>query len=358
MDAALGCQDRGAREIQAMNAVAQLDRDERRQLWDRAVQNLGTLPPAMIEKDFWVCWTLAQIFALAGARDHFIFKGGTSLSKVWRVIHRFSEDIDVSLSREWLGFEGQRDPEGASSGKQRRRLLDELAKACACRLKNEVAPALRDAMAKVLGPKGWTLEIDADDPQTLLLAYPTALDDAPLMAYIRPMVRIECGARSDRWPMETAKVMPYVAEAFPDRIRDAAVELPVLGIERTFWEKATILHAEAHRPDATRAPARFSRHYSDLAAMADHTVATRALARDELRARVVAHKQAFFASGWTRYETAVPGTFRLLPDAQRLDALARDYASMREMFFAAPPPWNDVVQSLEALERKINRQGP
>lgn len=307
----------------------------------------------MVEKDAWVCWTLRQVFALPGAPEHFIFKGGTSLSKVWKVIHRFSEDIDLSLSREWLGFTGDRDPEKAGSGKKRQRLLDELAQSCATKLRDEVLPALQQIFARQLGSEGWSLDIAPDDSQTMLFAYPGVFP-AQAPGYVSPVVKIECGARSDRWPSALQTITPYFADAFPDAFPDQSGTVPVLDIERTFWEKATILHAEAHRPAGNPAPDRFSRHYADLSALAGHPAGAAALGRDDLRARVVAHKQVFFASARASYPTAVPGTFKLLPAPEHRAALERDYQAMQDMFFIAPPTWAEILQTLTELEHRIN----
>jgi hypothetical protein len=258
------------------------------------VANRTGIRAFMVEKDAWVCWTLRQLFDLPDARDHFIFKGGTSLSKAWKVIHRFSEDIDISLSREWLGFVGERDPEAAPSRKQRARLLEELSATCAAILRNEVLPTLRARFAESLGATdGWSLQISANDAQTILFGYPAVDAQAAQAPYVRPVVKIECGARSDRWPVTERPLMPYVAEVFPEAIPNAAFQIPVLDIERTFWEKATILHAEVHRPADKETPDRFSRHYADLVALAAHPAGSAALTRDDLRDRVVAHKQIF-----------------------------------------------------------------
>ena len=334
------------------HAILGLTPSQRRELFE-AAERMITLRAAMIEKDFWVCWTLGRLFSLPDAREHFIFKGGTSLSKVWGAIHRFSEDIDISLSREWLGFSGERDPEGAASGNKRRQLLDDISKACAVRLRDDVLPALRAVMMESLGASDWSLEVDTDDPQTLLFAYPTVLTDAP--SYIRPVVKIECGARSDRWPVQMGRLVPYVADAFPEALKGEPIEVPVLGIERTFWEKATILHAEAHRRAEQPTPERYSRHYADLAALANHDGGKLALCRGDLRERVVAHKKIFFAATWAAYDTAVPGSFRLVPPEARREELARDYAAMRDMFFHEPPLWEEVIKTLEELENQINK---
>ncbi len=337
--------------------IWELSVGDQRSVYDAAGKGLE-LPARMVEKDFWVCWTLRHLFALPGAREHFIFKGGTSLSKVWRVVHRFSEDIDISLSREWLGFGGEDDPEAAPTRKQRKLRLEALSQACARRLSDEVMPALRETFARMIGDRGWSLEVDTTDPQTLLFAYPTVFGENIGGAYVRPTVRIECGARSDRWPVAEGTVTPYVAEAFSDALPDAATTLPVLGIERTFWEKASILHAEFHRPADKAIPGRYSRHYADMAALAASEWCAEALRRDDLRARVVAHKLVFFPAVWAQTETAVPGTFRLVPPEGRREALARDYAAMREMFFREPLPWEGILDVLGKLEARINAETP
>lgn len=323
---------------------------DRRALFLEAQKNTGMVAE-MIEKDFWVCWILRHLFELPGAKDHFIFKGGTSLSKVWRVIQRFSEDIDISLSREWLGFSGERDPEQAK-GKQRKRLLDQLSEACAARLQGEVTPSLRRLMQEQIGER-WSLEADPNDAQTLLFAYPTVFETTAA-PYVRRIVKIECGARSDRWPVSDGRVTSYVAEAFSDKLINAGVDVPVLSIERTFWEKASILHAEAHRPLEKAIPERYSRHYADVAALAKTESGNSALQRDDLRARVVAHKQVFFSAIWSHTETAVPGTFLIMPQKERAEVLARDYSEMRDMFFQEPPPWNEILNVLADLEMRIN----
>lgn len=337
-----------------MNKIVNLSREERRELWSSASQQLQPLPDFMIEKDFWVCFALQHLFALPGARDHFIFKGGTSLAKVWRAIHRFSEDIDISMSREWLGFTGDRDPEAAQTRAQRTKLLTALSAVCAKKVQEELGPALHQSFSAALGRKDWSLEVDPKDEQTLLFNYPSVFPEITGRSYVRQLVKIECGARSDRWPVSEGRVVAYVGEAFPDTLPDVGVDVPVLDIERTFWEKALILHAEAHRPQDKPVPERYSRHYADVAALAKSERATGALERDDLRARVVAHKSVFFPAAWAKYETAVPGTFRLLPPKERASELARDYSSMQEMFFRQPLAWSEVLDVLADLEKRIN----
>ena len=337
-----------------MNSILALTLAQRRELFNAAAQQLGYTAP-VVEKDFWVCWTLRELFTLPGAREHLIFKGGTSLSKVWRAIQRFSEDVDVSLSREWLGFTGKLDPEKATTPSQRKKRLDALVEACEAKVRDELQPALAARMSAALGKTGWTVESDPGDLQSLVFRYPSAFAEAGEAAYITRAVKIEGGARADAWPTEEQSLRPYVAEAFPSGVPDAEVSVRVLSIERTFWEKATILHAEAHHKKEKPTPTRHSRHYADLASLADHELGRRSLERYDVRARVVTHKQVFFADKFASYETAVPGSFRLVPDDYRLPDLERDYRDMREMFFEEPPPWAQVIERLRRLEKEINR---
>lgn len=129
----------------------------------------------------------------------------------------------------------------------------------------------------------------------------------------------------------------------------------VLEVERSFWEKTTILHAEYHRPADKPTPDRFSRHYSDTAALARHPTVARAIDQHDLRDRVVAWKGLFFGSSWARYDLAKLGTFRLVPPLARLAALRRDYQAMRDMYLSEPSSFDDVLATLADLERPINQ---
>ncbi|HQU41406.1 MAG: hypothetical protein B7Z73_09250 [Planctomycetia bacterium 21-64-5] len=130
-----------------------------------------------------------------------------------------------------------------------------------------------------------------------------------------------------------------------------------LEVERSFWEKATILHTEYHRPADKPTPDRFSRHYADTAALAKHPAARQAVDDHELRSRVVHWKSQFFGSSWANYDDAKPGTFRLVPPPERLPALRRDYQAMRDMYLTEPASFDDIVATLADLEKRINQSG-
>ena len=321
---------------------------ERLELLD-AVSRQSGLAQAILEKDYWVCKTLDVLFALPELGSHLVFKGGTSLSKVYGLIDRFSEDVDISFHREFLGFGEELDPE-AAAGKEQSRRIEALQQACRDCIRENLLPRLREAIAALLrGTEDWSLEIDPLDAQTLLFHFPQA--GGPGLAYIVPSVRIELGARSDHWPSEEREIRSYLGEAFGPTIGKATVRS--LAAERTFWEKATLLHAEVHRPKDKLMPARYARHYHDMARLAESPVAARALADVALRERVVAHKAVYFRSGWARYDLARPASFRLIPPDSRIAALKSDHQAMIPMFFNPPPPIDEVLDTIADLETRI-----
>jgi hypothetical protein len=313
-----------------MDGFVKLKPDERR-LFFEGTAAPRNMQPQIVEKDFWVCWTLKELFRLPAIGEHLIFKGGTSLSKVFKLIERFSEDIDVSIDRSFLGFGGANEPEAGASNKEKQRRIEGLKAACQQRIARQLLPALETAIkGKVRHDEKWALRSDADDPdqQTLLFDYPTSFPpDAA--GYIRRIVKIEMGARADHWPSETKAITPYVAEQFLKGFKEGSCAVKVLSAERTFWEKATILHAEFHRPVGKAMQERFSRHYCDFYEMVRRGVGTSAAVKFDLLTRVAQHKNLFFKTSWARYGEAVKGSLRVVPPEHRLKALREDYAKMR-----------------------------
>lgn len=316
----------------------------------------------IIEKDFWVCWTLKRLFVLPEKdATSLVFKGGTSLSKAFGAIRRFSEDIDLSLHRADLGYTGDRDPEKQGiSKKQSNKLIDALVRDVEWHIANKLVPALRSAITAHLGESRgvWSLEIDGSDPQTVNFHYPTALPafEYDGMAYISPRVRLELGARGDPWPTEQRIIRPYAAEDYPDFFEEPEHAIPVLSATRTFWEKATALHAEAHRPAVSPTPRYFSRHYYDLAMLLDTDEGKTAIADFDLLTVVAKHKAVFFRSSWANYEAARPGTLKLIPSAARIRDLRADYRAMAPMMFdQEPPSFDEILAKIRELEEATNR---
>ncbi len=338
-----------------MDDFAKLRPAERRVFFEGAAQPRN-MQAQIIEKDFWVCWTLNELFQLPKIGEHLIFKGGTSLSKVFKVIQRFSEDIDVSIDRGFLGFGGRNEPEAGATNKEKQRRVDALKKACQQKIAEELLPLLESAVTTKLRPdEKWFLRPDDDDPdkQTLLFEYPTSYPQ-DTSGYVRRAVKIEMGARADHWPCERKTVTPYVAEQFPGGFRHPGCAVKALSVERTFWEKATILHAEFHRPMDKIMPERFSRHYSDFYELIRNGVDVEAIQHLEILERVVKHKSLFFRSSWAKYDEAAKGTLRLHPPSARIADLREDYRRMRQMFFGETRDFEAILTTLQEWEKKFN----
>lgn len=316
-----------------------------------------TIPLAIVEKDFWVCWLLGRIFATPELGAQCVFKGGTSLSKVFDVIRRFSEDIDLGLSPASLGW-NEADLDDAPSPTQRRKRMDRLMAECAASVRGRFQPELEAAVLAVLGPRpdgadwlAYTDDVAAHSP-VLRFHYPSL---APAgTGYIERAVKIEFGSLTDQRPTGTHRIEPLVAALAPGAFDDFTAEVVALEVERTFWEKATILHAEFHRPVDKAQPARYARHYADFVSLWRHPRGRAAAARLDLLERVRRHKSRYFASSWTHYETAVPGTLRLLPPDSRLPELRRDYQTMEPMFLSTPLKFDEVITILREAEQKLN----
>jgi hypothetical protein len=346
-----------------MDEVARLRPRDRADLFNEAAREKRTLRAEVIEKDFWVCFALRAIFTLPDPPAGLIFKGGTSLSKVWNAIERFSEDVDLSFDRVALGYGGEKDPAKAPSNKRRDLWLGELRLACQKMIREKFAPALVASLSKVLSTEPavdtWEVTNDPSDPdgQTLLFRYPTGLGRATDLPYVRPLVRLEMGARGDQWPAESAEIRPYAAEALPSlRLwKKPESTVVVLSAERTFWEKATLLHKWYHCPETKPLPDKQSRHYYDVVKLFRLGVGTRAIANLELLRKVTAHQQVFFHTPWAKFEEAIPGTLRLVPPESRRREIERDYDEMRrEMIFGKAPELNEVFEVLAEIEERVN----
>jgi predicted nucleotidyltransferase component of viral defense system len=324
----------------------------------RQVDEAIGLQAVSVEKDFWVCWTLRELFLLPGVGEHLTFKGGTSLSKAWKLIERFSEDIDLVVDKETLGFGGDAAPDKAASNKQRKARLESLMQACQAWVQGTLQPALAARIERALGFEGWRLEVDPDMPdgQCLLFHYPSVFTPGA-SGYVRPVVKIELGARSDDWPNETRSIQPYVIEQFPALDPDSTCSVRVIAVERTFWEKACLLHEETFRPPDKPRKSRMARHYYDLWCLLRAGIGVKALAQPELFKRVAEHREIFFRLSWVDYSTHRPGTFRLVPPRNHLSDWKADHQAMLgPMFFGETPDFDDLIASVAEFEKAFNER--
>jgi len=335
-----------------MKELYLLSTDERKQFFEVAAYE-SQKSFEIIEKDYWVVWTLENLFALPDLKSHLTFKGGTSLSKVYGVIDRFSEDIDVSIEREFLGFDDKKDPEKLSSRSKQKALLDDLSQSSTKYIQGKMLADLKAIIAAKFGTdKGWQLVCDPDDSQTVLFEYPAL---SPKDGYIRPSVKIELGARSEHWPVSVHRIKSYAKEALKEKVAEPEVVVKTLNAERTFWEKATILHQYAHLPKDKVLPARISRHHYDFFCLLNSEVKAKAIADRDLLERVAVHKSIYFSSAWASYETASKGSLKLSPPQRIVADLKRDFGLMKDMFFGPVPEWSDVLNSIEKFEADFNR---
>lgn len=328
-----------------MDAFLRLSADERRDACGIAEGQI-LLRAASIEKDFWICWSLRELFALPGIGEHLTFKGGTSLSKGWKLIERFSEDLDLTIDRTYLGFGGDQSPEAAPSNNQRKQRLDRLNAACVAYVRNTITPALEQRVAAQV-PGGRFIQ-DADDELSVLFEYPTVF---PPDAYLRPSVKMEFGARSDIDPSESPEIRPYLVEALPN-LSGGAFHVRALSPRRTFWEKAMLLHEETYREEQPRP--RLARHYYDLWCLIRAGIADQAVADGSLFDRVADHRRTYFRHGRGQ-DTLRRGSLRLMPMRAHMATWQRDYDDMREsMFFGDTPQFVQILEPIGEFETRFN----
>lgn len=336
-----------------MNKVATMDARERAELFAETAARRG-VAEAIIEKDFWVCWVLKQLFSNKAFDGRLLFKGGTSLSKIFHAINRFSEDIDLAVDYAALGFTGEKDPRREDISKTKRNtILDEMMAACRDYIAGEFLGAFGKQCTEMLGAAGaWSLGVSKVDPNAVEFHYPPA--STKRLDYVNPQVVLELGTHAEFVPHDRFTIRSFAGEEFPNVVKDRDIPVVALLAKRTFWEKATILHAEYHRPSDKALPDRYSRHYYDVAMMTEGKIRDEALADKDLLAQVVKHKETFYPSGWARYEQARPGSLRLVPPEARVKALEQDYRRMGVMIFGEQPPFGWVLERLAVLERRIN----
>ncbi len=325
-----------------MDNVVFLPPKERSQLIRETAEQMR-LNPSAVEKDFWVVWVLDKLFRSELLANKIIFKGGTSLSKVFGLIKRFSEDIDLIL--DWNEVLKEDPNIERSKNKQDK-------------FNKSVSPLSREYIATVFLPEVIKLldgvcsaKVEEGAPDVINIQYPSSFESI----YLRPEIRLEIGPLALWIPNARYEISSYVAEVFPDVSKQSICSVNAIKAERTFWEKATILHAEAFRPEHKSLLARYSRHYYDLAMMArDEATKSAALSDLELLHSVVAFKTKFYPASWANYDLAKPGTFKLLPPNHKFKRLADDYKQMQVMFYGEVPAFDDLMEKLQRLEDEIN----
>ncbi|TIU42687.1 nucleotidyl transferase AbiEii/AbiGii toxin family protein [Mesorhizobium sp.] len=322
-----------------------------------ATANRIGAPVGNVEKDFWVCWTLNSLYHERPAGEpRLLFKGGTSLSKGYGLIRRFSEDIDVTVFRDDLDEAASAEELEDLSNKKRRARLDDIRNACRAYITGPLRDFLTAQLADITNSAGRVEVDDADaDGQTLLLWYPEV--EPRDGAYVRPAIRLESGAKSALDPNRPITITPYVAE------EAAGIDLTVADVTtieatRTFWDKVVIAHGlrrwYERRGELRQEGQRVSRHYYDLHCLLGSETGKAALGDLDLGADCVRHARMFFDRPDYDLPSAVPGSFAIAPAPKMVDALTRDYANTAAMIFGTPPSFDDILESARQIEQDIN----
>ena len=326
------------------DAFLQLSPEEQAEILQTCAGKLGRRPEHL-EKDVWICWVLHGLFTMP-SRLPMAFKGGTSLSKVYGAIKRFSEDVDVTVY--YKSLDQSIDPFDPNVSRSARDKYTELLKAkLAEHTKNVIRPHFEKLVTQLAEkpPKPITI---SDDGEKLFIPYPSRFgaDES---------VFLEFGGRNVISPNQEHPLRPYIAAKLPE-LQFPEATVTVLVPARTFWEKATLIHVACNRSDPKLDADRQSRHWHDLAVLADHDIGKTALSDRQLLEDVVKHKNIFFRASYSNYEACLSGGLRLIPTAPLLEALKTDYEKMirDRMLDGEPPAFDWIIERLTALERAVN----
>ncbi|AVM67384.1 nucleotidyl transferase AbiEii/AbiGii toxin family protein [Peptostreptococcaceae bacterium oral taxon 929] len=300
---------------------------------------------AVVEKDYWVTYFLDYLFNENKWKEYFTFKGGTSLSKCFGIIQRFSEDIDLILDWRVLGYD-KLEPWLIRSNTKQDKFNKEINEKTERFLKEDFLTEL----IKDFSQGDFEFEIDSLDPQTILFSYPKIFDSN----YLSQTIRLEIGSLAAWTPATNISIIPIIGDAYANIFKEKT-NIRTVSVERTFWEKATILHHEANRPESSKMPHRYARHYYDMYKIANSKYKDKAIKDKELLRKVTEFKMKFYPRKWAKYEDAMDSKLRLVPDKFRFLELENDYKAMSEMIYGEYPSFEEIIKILKELETEINK---
>ncbi len=334
-----------------------LSKQDQVDVLDRVSTELNIRQREAIEKDWWVTAVLRAMFSLPYA-GHLSFKGGTSLSKCWHLIDRFSEDIDIAIDREFLGFSGTL---------SKTQISDKLRRA-ACSFVRET---MQHDLAERLYQNGISKEkfkvnvditpVTTTDPEVININYDSVLsfsiDGMDGNQYILPKVKIEVSGRSMSEPVSKIAINSMIDQVYP-RAPFAEPKFMVRAVlpKRTFLEKVFLLHEEFTKPKDLIRVERMSRHMYDIGQMLKTPIAERAINDADLYRQVVEHRRTFIGLRGFDYDTLYPATLNIVPPASVIEQWNADYENMRlHMIYGESEPFDMLVGNLTKLNTKINQ---
>jgi hypothetical protein len=302
------------------------------------------MPSFNVEKDWWVVQTLTIVFNMEIGK-HLVFKGGTSLSKSWGIIKRFSEDVDLAVDRKFLGFEGV-------LGKGRR---DKLRKKNGEYVENVFAPSLENEF-KERGVNEVEIKVEQagssdQDPKVVYIYYPNVVD---YPGYIKPRIMLEVSCRSLIEPFTVKPITSFLDQTFPSAsFVQESIMIPSVDRERTFLEKIFLLHEEFQKPEPRSE--RMSRHLYDLYKLMQVPECIEGLRNKDLYNTIVAHRKQFTKIKGVDYDKHLPEFINFIPTNNTVDAYRKDYNEMQEnMINEKSPDFEGLIAVLEGLKKEIN----
>lgn len=339
-----------------MENIFQIPKEDLGELFTQTAFKMGIGLPSIIEKDFWVVKLLQLLFSEDNFFKHHVFKGGTSLSKCFNLIQRFSEDLDITISRSFLGFNESIEGISQLSNKKKKRYFDELELAATNHVSN-LARLLSERISFEFDIASWQLYVSPEDKQKIIFEYPKslALPLYPDNLYVKPKILLEFGCRGELTPANAVGIKTYAQQCFEDIFSKEDVIVNVLNPERTFWEKITLLHMLAHQNVDKLLQPRMARHYYDIYKLSNSSFMESAKKNASLLESVANHKSIYFSSKQASYHTAKPGSLKLIPNHQLLKNLEMDYHAMSEMFFHETISFNEIMKEINDLEKKLNK---
>ncbi|MHB1566104.1 MAG: nucleotidyl transferase AbiEii/AbiGii toxin family protein [Acidiferrobacter sp.] len=330
----------------------ELSQDDQREALEQVRAETGR-PTHLLEKDVWVVWTLRALFESPLAAD-LTFKGGTSLSKVYKIIDRFSEDVDLTydirrLIADWIGGDGDL-PASRSQA-------DKWTKAVRHRLPEWIAANVKPIIETSLAHERLAaqVEIGGKDHDKLLLYYPALAQGT---GYMRPVVALEFGGRATGEPHQVLPVVCDMDGHLPGVSFPTASPL-VMSVARTFWEKATAAHV--YCAQGRIRSERYARHWHDLAAIARSQHFAGIITDRAVAAAVAQHKSFFFiekdvGGAVIDYASAIQGFLKIVPESRAREALAADYEAMLgdEVMVGDALSFDQLMQACAEVEVRAN----
>jgi hypothetical protein len=304
------------------------------------------LPAYAVEKDWWVVQTLAILFETE-VGQHMVFKGGTSLSKAWGIIDRFSEDIDLAVDRKFYGFEGD------MQKKQRTNLRK--------KANTYITDSLYPELDSRFKERGLDVKLELEeittsdqDPLIIYVNYPNLIESP---GYLKPRVQVELGCRSLIEPFSVRAISSILDENYPEAsFAEPPIHIPTVDPERTLLEKIFLLHEEFQRSDEKIRVDRMSRHLYDIYKLVASPFGEKALANQELYSEIVRHRYTFTKLGGVDYKLHNPATVNPIPPSDLIDAWALDYRTMQEqMIYADSPEFGEMLDSIQSYIRSLNK---